>query len=773
MRKVILSLILCAASLQAATNISVGSNVTVPGVKRFGISGISHYYYDRLLLKNLVWFNAGFEGLRWRTMIRCDHGAATTCADDLLSNQWPNGFWDGGTYEFVLGTAKGRTGTIASFLTAPRDNVNGDTFTFAESGTAPVQGDYFIAEKYFPGGAETGWSDALQAFGGATVSTESADLAPDTPGRQCIRLSAAGVGQALTISTPFGAFQGSNFIILNGNYRITFKAKGVGGTNAVRVKVWRGAGAPMIDQTVPLTTSWATYTKDFEIHEPPDVAVAMVILSFTASTSSVLLDDVSLEQLNGDASNTTAFRDPVVNVLKDFRPGSLRAHVLDQGDSLEDLIAPPFAHRRNEYTPYSNSKRTIPYGWHEFLELCELVGAEPYLSIPLPFTDLEAANLIEYLAGPATTPYGAKRAARGHAAPWTNSFNRIHLELGNEAWNPTFRGATMFAADYGHRGNDFFTIVRGSPYFDPAKFNLILGVQAVNPYNSRITHNASSTHDMLAIAPYMATRIDDYASNEQLYGGLFAEASWWSSPVGVPQAGPVRQTYDFINGTSRPVPLMVYEDNLHSVQGSIPQSILDTFPASIGAGLAVADEMLIMLRDEKIRDQDIFSLAGFKYQINDGTGRTSPIWGITRDIGITDRKRPQYLAAKLINDVIGGNMVETTQTGDNPKWNQPLTNRIALDNVPYVQSFAFADGARRGVVIFNLHRSNTLDVTIGGSNAPSGTVTMKRLSAVNITDTNESGENVTITTQTLTNFDGSQVLSLPPYSMTVLSTDGP
>src|SRR5262249_35796428 len=189
------------------------------------------------------------------------------------------------------------------------------------------------------------------------------------------------------------------------------------------------------------------------------------------------------------------------------------------------------------------------------------VGAEPCLSIPLPFANAEAANLIEYRAGPAASTYGAKRAARGHAAPWTDSFSRIHLELGNEAWNPTFRGATMFAIDYGHRGNDFFAVMRSSPYFDPAKFNLILGVQATNPYNSRVTHNASTMHDTLAIAPYMASRVDDYASNEQLFGGLFAEASWWSSPVGLPQAGPVRQTYDMINGTTRPVPLMVYEDN--------------------------------------------------------------------------------------------------------------------------------------------------------------------------------------------------------------------
>ena len=117
-------------------------------------------------------------------------------------------------------------------------------------------------------------------------------------------------------------------------------------------------------------------------------------------------------------------------------------------------------------------------------------------------------------------------------------------------------------------------------------------------------------------------------------------------------------------------------------------------------------------------------------------------------------------------------MVETTQAGDNPRWNQPLTNRIQLDNVAYVQSFAFTNGNRRAVVIFNLHRTDTLNVTVGGLNAPSGTVTMSRLGAANITDTNESVNNVTVTTQTLTNFDGSQVLTLPPFSMTVLSSDG-
>jgi alpha-L-arabinofuranosidase len=768
MRRTILSLLLCAASLQAATTINVGNNVVTSGVKRFGISGISHYYYDRLLLKNLVWRNAGFEGLLFQSVIRCGTaGSATGCADDNPFTQWPTGFWNGGTFEFVLGTAKGRTGTIASFTGAPHDGVTPSTFTFAAAGTAPAAGDIFIARKYTPGGADMGWNP--QTFGGASVTTETIDLPPGTEGRQCIRLSAGSPGQSASITSAFGAFAGSNFIVMNGTYRITFKAKGLGGgSNNVMVSVVRGSSS-FTNQTVTLAPTWATYTVDFSAAEPVNVAPAFVVMTFNAPGTSALFDDVSLVQTNGDPTNTTAFRDPVLAALRSFNPGSLKSHVLDLGDSLDDLVGSPFAHRRNEYSAFATDKGTIPYGWHEFLELCEAVGAEPYLAIPIVFSDTEGANLIEYLAGPTTTPYGARRAARGHPAPWTDSFPRIHLELGNEAWNPTFRGGTLPAADYGRRGNDFFGAMRASPYFS-SKFNLILGVQAAGPFNSRITHNASANHDMLSIGPYIGTRIDDFESNERLYGGLFAEASWWSSPLGSPMPGPVWQTYDYINGTTRPVPLMVYEVNLHTTQGSITQSVLDSFTPSLGAGLAVANHMLIMLRDEKIRDQLIFSLGGYRFTREDG--KTALLWSITRDMGITDRKRPQYLAAKLINEAIGGDLVATTHTGDDPKWNQPLTNRIALDNIPYVQSFAFVSGARRGLVVFNLHRTNALDVNFAGPNAPSGSVTIKRLTSANITDSNENAENIVVTTQTSSSFDPAATMSLPPFSMTVIVSEG-
>lgn len=127
-----------------------------------------------------------------------------------------------------------------------------------------------------------------------------------------------------------------------------------------------------------------------------------------------------------------------------------------------------------------------------------------------------------------------------------------------------------------------------------------------------------------------------------------------------------------------------------------------------------------------------------------------------------------HLAVQLLNEALAGNLVQTTHSGANPVWNQPLTNRIALDNVPYIQSFAFVRGGQRSLVVFNLHRDSPLEVTFTG-NAPSGNVALRRLTATAITDHNENAENVQITRQQLTNFDPAQPLSLPPFSLNVLS----
>ncbi len=483
-------------------------------------------------------------------------------------------------------------------------------------------------------------------------------------------------------------------------------------------------------------------------------------------SSSILLDDVSLTQTDGDPTNTTAFRDAVVNALREYHPGILRYWVEDLGDTLDNELASPFGRMRAGYTSRYVARVNlidVMYGLHEFLELCELIGAEPWYVVPTTFSTQEMSNLIEYLGGPTSTTYGARRSARGHPIPWTNVFSRIHLEFGNESWNNTdyYGGAISDMVSYGNRSSELFGVARSSPYFSSAKFNLVAGGQADFPNRNIAIHNASANHDALAVAPYFGGYTDSFSTNEDLFGPLFAE------PEMVNQTGYMRTNFNNIQSSSRPVPLAVYEVNLSTTAPSaIPQATLDSFTPSVGAGIAVADHMLMMLRDLAIRDQNLYSLT--QYANGRSDGKYVLLWSTVRDMGVTDRRRPQFLACALANQALSGDLVRATQSGDNPIWNQPLVNRIQYPTAHFIQSYAFSSGAQRSVIVFNLSRTDALSVNFTGINAPRGRVTFKQLTSANITDRNESAQTVAVTTQTISGFDPAQPLSLPPFSMTLL-----
>ena len=72
------------------------------------------------------------------------------------------------------------------------------------------------------------------------------------------------------------------------------------------------------------------------------------------------------------------------------------------------------------------------------------------------------------------------------------------------------------------------------------------------------------------------------------------------------------------------------------------------------------------------------------------------------------------------------------------------------------------------MIVFNLHRTNSLAINFTGSSAPLGTITWQQLTSANITDNNENSNAVAITSQIVSNFLPAQSLLLSPYSMNVL-----
>lgn len=93
-------------------------------------------------------------------------------------------------------------------------------------------------------------------------------------------------------------------------------------------------------------------------------------------------------------------------------------------------------------------RSTDGLGFHEYLQMCEDLGAEPLFVINVgmahedhvandqlqPWVQ-DALDAVEYANGPATSKWGALRVRNGHPAP----FNLRYMEIGNENGGPVYQ----------------------------------------------------------------------------------------------------------------------------------------------------------------------------------------------------------------------------------------------------------------------------------------------------------------------------------------------
>jgi hypothetical protein len=779
----------CPVVLQAQlTTINVNNQVLQSPVKRLGINlGATNFYDSGQMLKNLVINNPGFEGEIAQSMIQCGSGTATSCTHSNAYSGWPADFWDGATYQFVYGSALGRSGTVSTFSAA--NGTTGGVFNFSDSSTVPHSGDYMIVSKPIPGNATDGWS--VYSTGAGSVTTNFSDLPPGTQGIQTAYVNAPTSNDSANLNYYFDSTPARTFIQLNGQYQLTFKAKGLSAGASVGLQLYRSANPrPVyINSTVNLTNDWQTYTIPFYANENGSVIGTAQVQFYTVGADSFYLDDVSLVQLNTDPTNPTVFRDPVVNALKQLNPGVLRFWFNQLGEPLDNLLAPPLGRQRSTYSAYTTDINFVEYGLADFLQLCQTIGADPWVTLPITLTSTEASNLIDYLAGPTSTIYGAKRAAAGQSAPWTSVFNKIHLEFGNEAWDAIFNGGNMenFQA-YGTRTNVVFAAMRSNNNFTAPSFDLIMNGFSAYPAANTVIQSYCTNNDSVGAAPYLMYNVNDPADSgytgaaaiEDLFGSTFAEAEAFVTNSGTAEGvanGYILQDQLAIKASGNPKPFVSTEINVSPTAGDITQTELDSFSSSVGVGLAVVDAMLQQMR-VGVLTQNLFQLSQYLYQLPvlNNQARTTYLWGSVLDMGVTDRRRPQFLALQMANAAIAtsnATMLQTVHTGADPTWNQAQVQSVQLNNAHYLQSFAFNNGSQFSLIVFNTHRTSALPVAFAGYNVPAGTVQMQQLTSANITDTNENALVVAPVSSTLYSFNAATPLSLPPFSMTVLTWTAP
>lgn len=138
---------------------------------------------------------------------------------------------------------------------------------------------------------------------------------------------------------------------------------------------------------------------------------------------------------NAVIPNTDGVRNDVIKALKDLKIPNLRWPGGCFADTYhwKDAIGPKQERKHIENLSWGNVREDNSFGTNEFLNLCELLGAEPYLAVNMNTgTVQEAVEWVQYTNHANGTSYLTDlREKSGRAKPW----NVKYWGIGNESWD--------------------------------------------------------------------------------------------------------------------------------------------------------------------------------------------------------------------------------------------------------------------------------------------------------------------------------------------------
>jgi len=152
-------------------------------------------------------------------------------------------------------------------------------------------------------------------------------------------------------------------------------------------------------------------------------------------------------------ANIGGIRSDVVAALKQIRPGVLRwpGGCFADDYHWEDGIGPRAQRPKRVNLWWGHDVEDNGFGTHEFIQLCRLIGAEPYLAGNLGSgTVREMRDWVEYCNFPGASSLARQRAENGSPA----TFNVRYWGVGNEAWGC---GGNFCAEDYATEYRRFAT----------------------------------------------------------------------------------------------------------------------------------------------------------------------------------------------------------------------------------------------------------------------------------------------------------------------------
>jgi alpha-N-arabinofuranosidase len=231
---------------------------------------------------------------------------------------------------------------------------------------------------------------------------------------------------ALNAREPRGIRQAGFSLVRGASYTARIVLAGDPAAQVSVSLVWgQGASDRRTLTIAKLTSAYAVFPLSFE--SPVDQADGAFEITATGP-GTLLIGAVSLMP----ADNVQGWRREVVEVLRSLRSGVYRwpgGNFVSAHD-WRDAIGEP-DRRPPTWDPVWSAVQPNDIGTDEFMTLCRLTGVEPYITVNSGFGDARsAAEYVEYANGPATTPWGARRAANGHPEPYRVRY----WNIGNEMW---------------------------------------------------------------------------------------------------------------------------------------------------------------------------------------------------------------------------------------------------------------------------------------------------------------------------------------------------
>lgn len=433
---------------------------------------------------------------------------------------------------FCSSSALAQTGTVTIQANEPGANISSNLFGifFEEinmAGDGGIYAEQIRNRSFEDGSTPVNWTLVTSGSAAGSFALDTSMPLSSSNTHSLLLTMTSGTGSVGAANSGYYGIPLANGATYNlGLYARA--ASGFSGNITVSLESANGATTYAQSTVSGLTTGWQHFTATL-VPNVTDPAARLVLR--ISQIGSVYLDFVSLFPAQTFNNRTNGLRPDLANMLLNLKPSFLRFPGGNWVDGYgtanayhwELTIGDP-ANRtpRNDAWGYMVDNGL---GFHEYLQMCEDLGATPLLcvnagmdgnQVAVPPSQLgpwiqEALDAIQYANGDTGTTWGAQRATNGHPAP----FNLQYIEIGNENHGASYN--TNYGMFYYAIKSNYPSIhvIVDSPNYssDPIPTSAPLEIVDEHFYSSA-TYIAQA-----------ATRYDSYSRNgPKIFVGEYASA---------------------------------------------------------------------------------------------------------------------------------------------------------------------------------------------------------------------------------------------------------